>query len=213
MFFRITLITAAILVSGCSDPKAANEKNFKIAIQERLDTFYPKCYVKANFPATLSEVDPYGKKPAFTALAAAGLLSVKDESREVKVSFFGTNTRTVVEPAFSLTEEGKKFYKADATKNNGLGETVGGFCFGKATVKEITEFTEPADAGGVRASRVQYTYQMSDLPAWAKRPDIMAAISGIKAAVESEKTPIKSMDMLVLTNNGWKSQLGGLFNQ
>jgi len=35
----------------------------------------------------------------------------------------------------------------------------------------------------------------------------------MKADVESEKTPIKSMDMLMLTNNEWKSQLGGLLNQ
>ena len=94
-----------------------------------------------------------------------------------------------------------------------MGESKGGFCFGKATIKEVTEFTEPADTGGVKASRVTYTYQVSDFPAWAKLPETSAAIGKLKTDVESEKTPIKSMDMLVLTNNGWKSQLGGLLHQ
>lgn len=207
MLIRITLLALALLLSACSDPKAASTGNFKVAIQKMLDAAYPKCYVKATFPATISEMDPYGNKPAFTALAAAGLLSVKQESREVKVTLFGTRTRTVVEPVYSLTDEGKKLYRpADEVK-----KTEGGFCFGKATVNEVTEFTEPADAGGVRSSLVTYTYQMSDIPAWAKQPGVSATIGGsLKGAVEAEKTPAKSMDMLVLTNNGWVSQMGAM---
>ena len=203
MIFRITIVAAAILVSGCADPKVANEKNFKLAIQERLDTIYPKCYVEANFPLTTDKIG-YNKS-TFTALTTAGLLSVKDEPREVKVHLFSNETRTVVEPVFSLTEEGKKFYKPDAEKD-AYGKPTGGFCFGKATIKEISEFTEPADAGGMRASQVTYTYQVSDFPAWAKLPEISAAITKLKIDVESEKTPIKDMDILVLTNNGWKSK-------
>lgn len=77
----------------------------------------------------------------------------------------------------------------------------------------MTEFIEPADAGGVRSSRVTYTFQMSDIPAWAKQPEVMAAIGGrLKEAVNAEKTPAKSMDMLVLTNNGWVSQMGGMLH-
>ena len=207
MVYRITLIAVAVLLTACSDPKAANEKNFKIAIQKRLDQAYPTCYINANFPATLSEHDPYRNKSAFKALAAAGLLSEKEESKEVKE--WG-RTRTVVGSVFNLTEEGKKFYQPDAIKNNGLGEAVGGFCFGKATVKEITEFTEPADAMGARASQVSYTYEVSELPAWAKLPETIAAITKLKPDVASDKMPIKSRDVLVLTNNGWKSQLGGM---
>jgi hypothetical protein len=45
---------------------------------------------------------------------------------------------------------------------------------------------------------------VSDFPAWAKLPATIAALSSLKRDVESEKTPIKSMEILTLINNGWK---------
>jgi hypothetical protein len=50
---KLTLIAVAVLVAGCSDPKAANEKNFQSAIQSYLDTAYPKCYFNQKFPTTV----------------------------------------------------------------------------------------------------------------------------------------------------------------
>ncbi len=208
MFFRIAVVVLALLAVGCSDPKAANEKNFKVAIQKALDAGYPKCYVTANFPATLPDFDINNHKAIFPALVKAGLLSEKDEPHEVPDGWMGRK-KVVMQAVFDLTDEGKKFYKADTAKTIG-GESRGGFCFGKATVREISQFTEPSDMGGVRASRVDFTYTVSDFPAWAKLPDTLSAISHLKADVESEKTPIKSGDVLVLTNNGWVSQLRGM---
>ena len=211
MVYRITLIAVAVLLIACSDPKAASEKNFKISIQKSLDAAYPMCYVKANFPAAIPASDPYRSKSELQALVSAGLLSVKEESREVSEKIFFSDKiriKMVVEMVYNLTEEGKKFYKADGEKDL-YGKPIGGFCFGKATVKEIPEFTEPADAGGVRSSRVTYTYQVSELPDWAKLPATIAVIPRLKKDVESEKTPIKSMAMLMLTNNGWTFQFGG----
>lgn len=204
MFFRIALIAAAIFVSGCSDPKAANEKNFKISIQKTLDDKYPRCYFTGDFPVTTSKI--LFNKKAYAALVAVGLLSVKDEPHEVKVSFLSDKTKTIMEPVFRLTEKGNEFYKADVGKAGMMfQEGKGGFCFGKATVKQITEFTAPADAGGVQLSQVTFTYQVSDLPAWAKLPEISAAIAALKDAVESEKKPLEGTAMLILTNNGWKA--------
>lgn len=206
MKYTSIVFTAVISVlgTGCSDPKAANEKNFKIAIQENLDKEYPKCYIKqASFPAIKN--NSYESK-YYTALVAAGLLSLKEEPNEVNESIFSNKKKTVFLPTFNLTEEGKKFYKNDKEINSFTGKITGGFCFGKATVKEVTEFTEPADAGGAKVSQVTFTYQVSDFPAWTKLPEVSAAIAELQKEVESEKTPIKGRDMLVLTNNGWKSR-------
>jgi hypothetical protein len=206
MLFRFTLVAAALLVSACSDPKAANEKNFKTAIQKAMDAEYPTCYVKSNFPATIGGFDVSGNKRNFKALVSAGLLSEKEEPHMTTEYL---RNRVEVQPTYYLTDEGKKYYKAGVAKTV-LGETVGGFCFGKGVVKDITEFTEPADMGGVKASRVSFTYQVSDIPAWATSPEILAAMPRLKADVESEKTPIKGGDVLALTNNGWVSQLAGM---
>lgn len=200
MIYRFALIAVAVLVAACSDPKVANEKNFKVAIQNYLDAVYPRCYFTEDFPATISMFDARGAKATFKALTNAGLLSEKEEPHEV-TEIFGRK-KVVVQPTFHLTEEGKKFYKTDAVKTLG-GKTIGGFCLGKATVKEVSQFSEPSDMFGQRISRVNYTYEVSGLPAWTKSSEILSAISALKADVESEKTPVKKLDALVLTNNGW----------
>jgi hypothetical protein len=203
MFYRMVLIALAVFAAGCSDPKAANEKNFKAAIQKSLDAEYPTCYVTANFPATIGGVDVGGNKANFKALVSAGLLSEKEEPHEVEG--WGRNKQIVVQPTFYLTDEGKKFYKADGAKTI-MGDATGGFCFGKATVKEITEFTEPADIMGMRASQVMFTYMVSDFPAWAKLPEMLAANHRLQIDVGSEKNPIQHRGLLALTNNGWVSK-------
>lgn len=201
MFYRIVLIALAVMAIGCSDPKAANEKNFKAAIQKTLDAEYPRCYVTAQFPATVEDFDLNNHKAIFPAMVKAGLLSEKEEPHEVPDGWMGRK-KVVAVRVYDLTETGKQFYSAD--------EKHGGFCFGKATVREIAEFTEPADMGGVRASRVQFTYSVSDFPTWATTPEMLVANSKLQADVESEKKPRKGMDVLALTNNGWVSQLGAM---
>ena len=206
MFHKLLLIAVVALVAGCSDPKAATEKNFKIVIQKTLDKAYPRCYITGNFPA-VSDVFMIRNEKELKALVSARLASVKDEPHEVK-DWFG-KTRTAIKPTYNLTEEGKKFYKADA-HNAIMGGTEGGFCFGKGTVKDIKEFTEPSGAGGVQMTQVKYTYEVSDVPAWAKSAEILTAIPRLKQDVESEKTPVDGMDVMVLTNNGWVSRGGGM---
>jgi hypothetical protein len=211
MFYRVAIIAVAVLATACSDPKAANEKNFKVAIQKDLDAEYPKCYIIKNFPETIpltgSAINDnmirsiHGNDIVlFKALTDAGILSEKAEPHEV-TPFWGKKT-VVNQPTFNLTEEGKKYYKADAAKDV-YGKATGGFCFGKATVRDIPEFTEPSEAGGIRVSQVKFTYQVSDFPAWAKLPETLSAVTRLKTDVESDKTPVTGSTLLKLTNNGW----------
>lgn len=193
------VLTALVLV-GCGSKQDANEKNFKIAIQNYLDSAYPKCYFFENFPAVAMDFDLKNEKGTLAALLKTGLVSVKDEPHE-EAQFFG-NKKTVIKPTFYLTEEGKKFYKTDVEKTLG-GQSIGGFCMGKAKVQDVPQFTEPSDMFGQKISRVNYTYVVSDLPSWTKSPEILSAIPSLKPDVESENTPIKGLDAVVLTNNGW----------
>lgn len=52
------IAAGALALSGCNDPKEANESNFKTAAQQYLDTTYPECYFKANFPFNSCPVNP-----------------------------------------------------------------------------------------------------------------------------------------------------------
>lgn len=191
------------LVAACSgsDPKAANERNFQAAIQKYLDTAYPKCYFNQNFPASI-EFDIGGTRAKLQALARAGLVVEKEESRQEVKDPFGGGKKTVVKSSFHLTDEGRKYYKADVIKTMS-GDHIGGFCVGKATVKAVTQFSEPADMFGNRVSKVEYTYTVSDLPNWAKAPEVTAAIDAIKIDATSESKSVSAHAVLVLMNNGW----------
>lgn len=199
---RYLAIPALILVlTGCSDPKEASEKNFKIAIQSYLDSAYPRCYFVSNFPAIKGDWDIGGKNSGLIALEKAGLLKSTEVQEEEK-QLFSQATRMVTRLSYDLTPEGKKYYKPAAAKNM-KGEEMGGFCIGKASVKMVGQYTEPAEMMGQKVSRVNYEYTVTDLPAWTSSPDVQRALKGIKADLDSEKNPIKELDALVLTNNGW----------
>lgn len=198
-FWRAIPLSLALAASGCSDPKAANQGVFKNAAQAYLDTVYPKCYVNTQFPVTV-DWNISGIQEKLRALAKAGL--VVESEGQVELPEMHGKKRTTSAPRFDLTEEGKKFYKADVTQTL-AGKSIGGFCFGKATVKEVSQFSEPADMFGQRISRVNYTYAVSDIPAWAKTPELLAGIKELKADVDSEAAPVKVLNTFVLTNNGW----------
>jgi hypothetical protein len=201
MSYRFIIVFMALLAVGCSDPKAANEKNFKAAIQKSLDSSYPKCYYTKNFPATVPIFFGAGEnKAVFKALVDAGILEEKVESH---MSTEYQIKRMVTEPTFYLTAEGgKKFYKNNVSKSV-LGEETGGFCFGKATVKDIVQFTEPGDMMGGKYSTATYKYVVGDFPSWAKRPEILAVIADLKKDVESEVSLVEGSALLNLTNKGW----------
>lgn len=191
---------ALLVLAGCGSKQDANEKNFKGAIQNFLDSAYPKCYFFENFPAVVGDFDLKNEKAILAALLKTGLVSVKDEPHE-ETNLFGKK-KTSIKPTFYLTEAGKKFYKTDIQKTLG-GQSIGGFCVGKAKVQDVPQFTEPSDMLGQKISRVNYTYVVNDLPSWTKSPEILSAIPSLKPDVESENKPIKSLDAVVLTNNGW----------
>ncbi|MBK0711544.1 hypothetical protein GZ049_27365 [Klebsiella pneumoniae] len=83
------------------------------------------------------------------------------------------------------------------------GENIGGFCFGKATVTEVSNFTEPSDAMGQKISRVSFSYKVTEIPEWAKTPEILSADRQIKKDVDSANNGMKVTNVFVLTNNGW----------
>lgn len=199
MLRTISAVAVLVALTGCSDPKTANEKNFKIAAQAYLDSVYPKCYHTQIFPVT-SDYYEGEKRYVLPALAKAGLLSEQNLSRVEVKSWLGEG-KFLVKSAFDLTEEGRKFY-TEPTKTTDKGKS-GGFCFGKAEVTGLARFTEPSDIGGHRLSRVNYSYAVSEIPAWAKSDDIVAVIPSLKADAESGVEPLKRTDTFVLTNNGW----------
>ncbi|SQC20599.1 Uncharacterised protein [Klebsiella pneumoniae] len=192
----------AIALSGCNDPKDASEGNFKAAAQQYLDSIYPSCYFKANFPLKTDGYAFNNLPDVLHVMSQKGLLTEKEISRKHYEASWGSKAHDVVVNSYDLTDEGKKFYKPDAAKKIN-GETLGGFCFGKATISEVSNFTEPSDAMGQKISRVSFSYKVTGVPDWAKSSEVTSLNNQLKKDVDSESEPLKVTNVFVLTNKGW----------
>lgn len=203
MKYLTPLVCIGIMaLSGCNDPKDASDSNFKAAAQQYLDSVYPTCYFKVNFPFKTDGYSFNNLPDILHAMAEKGLLTEQELSRKHFEESWASKAHDVVVNSYDLTDEGKKYYKADAAKNM-RGDALGGFCFGKATVTEINNFTEPSDAMGQKISRVSFTYKVTDIPEWAKSPEITSLDRQLKKEANSEAEPLNATNVFVLTNKGW----------
>ena len=216
------LVPAALLVAGCSDPKAATKANFEAVINAYAEQ-HPSCFTlprgdvadggagETQFPLNVEvtprvleftrQINP-GRLEQFEALVSAGLLKM-DSRRLPKPAAFGASAETaaVHVRSYSLTNEGTAaLEKADERDDAFLGSRAPRLCFGTPVVDEVVRFTEPADAMGAKVSMVAYTYHLKNVPAWAL-VDRMR-----KAFPELESSAAKGQEAtahLALTNEGW----------
>lgn len=185
------VISLSIMLSACSNPKAASEANFKTAIQVALDGNNEGkfCFIDhIKFPL---EENPYMEKQnrVYQVFEKAALFS----SRMVeKKGLFGGDSKQVKQ--YDLTEAGKKL-----VVGNGL-------CVGKLEVTKVTNFTEPSDGLGQTVSQAVYSYTIKDLPNWTKDPTLQEVYPDSFGKLAKGEELEKKMN-LVLTNNGWQGHI------
>ncbi|MDE2421355.1 MAG: hypothetical protein KGO49_09285 [Gammaproteobacteria bacterium] len=206
----VVVSIAALTVSACSSKKDANEKNFKVAIQQQLDkTSTDLCIpFSSTKDVQLNSWDIKQLQP----FEAAGLIS----GTEVEVAVHSLVMSSTVPPIitkakrYTLTAEGKKFYQeTDAQTEPRIGYPTamhyktGSLCYGKVAVDQIVKWTEPQQNGGVQVALVTYLYKIDNLANWAKNPDIQNVSPTLKQMVEgASKTEL--MQEVMLTNVGWE---------
>lgn len=194
----IAAVTSSLfLLSGCGSKQDANKSNFQSAIQDYLDTKKGVCVMlpAKEVPFTLQKsggMNFINEPEKAAALVSAGLLSAKDT--EVKAAF---GNQMVAGVQYSLTDDGKKYLVKGAAGNLGNWDA---FCGGKYKVKEVENFTQPADMFGTKISQVNFVYEVDDAPAWAKQPALQAAYPSVQHDLSG--TP-GDKAVLVATNDGW----------
>ena len=195
MYRKIVPLALLATLAGCSNSEETSEASFQKAAQAYLDTQYPHCFVISSFPTKTQDFDLHGTNKALHALAQVGVVSEKEISRTEVPARLWQAARTDIYYAYDLTDEGRKYYKAD----NGL-------CFGKAQVTAIEQFSEPSEVTGQKMSNVTYAYKITGLPAWAGDDGVKASIAELGKAVASNDAPLKETRAMVLTSQGWRMQ-------
>ncbi|MGF6924289.1 hypothetical protein [Paraburkholderia sp. 40] len=199
--FKASVIVAAtcglLALTGCGSKQDANKSNFQSAIQDYLDTKNGVCVMvpAKAVPFTLQKsggMNFINEPEKAAALVSAGLLSAKDT--QVKAAF---GNQMVAGVEYSLTDEGKKYLVKGAAGNLGNWDA---FCGGKYKVKDVENFTQPADMFGSKISQVNYLYEVDDAPAWTKQPAIQTAYPSVQHDVTGSPG---DKAVLVATNDGW----------
>lgn len=200
MLYR-SLIGCVLLLSlsGCADPKAATEGNFKKSLQAYLDGEYPKCYFLSEMPKALDLPDSSVMLQRYEAMVKAGLLKKSVTEIEVGGGRSAPEKKTV--PYYELSSEGKKQFTENVKSISG--RRVGGFCGGKASIAEVLQFAEPRPIWDETVADVVFSYTVTGLPEWVKNEAVLAQFSEIKEDLGSVEEPVKDKTSLVLTNNGW----------
>lgn len=209
---RAMLCAAALAatVSGCSDPKAANESNFAKVINEYLKENSRACVLmpmSSDLAGTgspdqivIENDNKFMSKEVkrMNTLETAGLFSSSIGEIGNPLSYTGKAMVTIFMP----TPEGKKYYRQLKPR---YGTARPALCFADTVVESITRFTEPGQMMGATFSSVDYTYSFKNVAAWTQSKPVQEAFPEIGKILDNPKKG--AHEDLVLTNKGWDWKL------
>lgn len=190
----------ALILSGCGDDsKTANEANFKVALNAHFAKMkecsgiggktdangYIKTFRVKGHEWTAQE------KERFIELEKRGVLEVVKFQKEE--TSFTTDTEMVDYVGYKFSVMGKGYLRPTELDTGTVNSGIPQLCYGTKSVLEVTNFTEPADVAGVKASNVKFKYKLVDIAPWADSPAVNA--KAINASEDSED--------MILTNDGW----------
>jgi hypothetical protein len=188
-------VAAAISLTACGSKTDANEKNFRAAIEQRLEKNGDLCLNTTEWPQNVGNMLPNfnDDRDKFPALAKRGILNSEDF--EVQYGYARSwATR------YSPSDAAKPFLREIGEGNNKKTH----LCWGKMRLDKIVKWNTP-DAQGVT---VVYTYKIDDLADWAKDEDFRKGVyriglGTIGGLIDGAGTNEQDT-YLQLTNLGWE---------
>jgi hypothetical protein len=184
------LCGVVILVAGCKGKTEPDTSNFKTAINNYYST-HPSCVWSSSvkFPAQVDASNDTQSK-GFDALTDAGLLTRKAE--EKKRFLIGSKQVT----DYDVSDKGRTVWTADQTQPG-----YGNFCYGHRDVTTIDNFSAATNQSGSNTVIVNYHYQLSGVPDWAKSTETQTAFPNVQADLAAPKADTAT---LLQTQSGWQ---------
>jgi len=197
----ISLILGATLLSAtlaaCNSKTSASEKNFGIAVTQYFDKKGDMCLAPVKWPVDVYETDlrqqklyPDGVAGQMAALEAAGLARGED------VELPGNGPKVKVR-RYTMADAARPFLHAEAGREPRL-------CWGRKSLEKVESWSDPVKAGDHEEASVIYTYKLSNVAAWARKPQVKEAFPALGRNVDGEhgqkeKLYVKS------TPQGWEA--------
>lgn len=210
---KLSLVIAIIgltPLAACSSKTDANAKNFSEAISSHMAKDDALCLSARKWPADIPETallapsKPVGS--AVSELEALKKLGLVDSS-VMQANAEGTRNAARRVVRYTPTETAAPYFRQHEMKEftvNGMQPVKGGkFCVAKVAVDKVVKWDAPMKLGEYEEVKVNYTYKISGLADWAKRPEFAAAYPKVVSFIESAgKTELT--ETLKKTNEGWE---------
>lgn len=197
-------LTLAATLSACDSKTSANEKNFGVTVTQFYDKKGDLCLDPVKWPVDVYETDlrqqklyPDGVAGQMAALETVGL--ARGEDMELPGTFVdgkpgGTKVKV---RRYTMTDAAKPYLHANAGQQARI-------CWGHKSLSKVLRWAEPAKVGDHEESSVIYTYKLSNVAGWARKPQIKEAFPDLGRTVEGERSQ-KQMLHVQLTPQGWEA--------
>lgn len=187
---RLSQVSFAVLAltlfaTGCSDPKAPSEANFRKVIVAQLAS-HPRCTIGLLGNSKVGSVitlPPHALSEEYEDLQVAGAVSIKE----------------IPEPPHH--QYGPGTWHEMTILDSGIWQDGKGFCYGNRVLDKIVRWTEPTAVQGVTVSEVTYHWKLQHAK-WV--PDRF-----LKAHYDKAEDDDKIA--LILNSDGWQVVPSGLF--
>lgn len=150
------VLVAAALLAGCGD---RTEADIRQRFAEKYDK--PLCLkLRSPFPAVVS-ANPMNKETLtwLAALEGAGLVAARELPPDRRAFFQDRRFE------FSLTEAGQRQFQPEH-----------GFCYGRAEIVEVIDYTKPSEVSGVATVQAQARLRRHIDAAWARDPALAGLV-------------------------------------
>jgi hypothetical protein len=197
-------VTLSAALSACGSKTSANDKNFTVTVTQYFDKKGDMCLDPVTWPVDVYETDlrqqklyPDGVAGQMAALEAAGL--ARGEDMELPGTFVDgkPNGLKVKVRRYTMTDAAKPYLRADAKKQPRL-------CWGRKSLDKVVRWADPAKVGDHEESSVIYTYTLSNVAAWARKPQVKEAFPVLGRTVDGERTQKEKL-YVKLTPQGWEA--------
>lgn len=196
-------VTVSAVLCACDSKTSANEKNFGITVTQYFDKKGDMCLDPVKWPVDVYEADlrqqkmyPDGVAGQMAALEAAGL--ARGEDMALPGTFVdGKPTGGVKARRYTMTDAAKPYLRSQAGQAPRL-------CWGRKSLDKVVRWAEPAKAGDHQESSVIYTYKLSNVAGWARKPQVKEAFTVLGRTVDGEHTQKEKL-YVRLTPQGWEA--------
>ena len=188
-------VSLSAALAACNSKTSANETNFGAAVGQYLAKKGDMCLDPVAWPVDVYETDlrqqklyPDGVAGQMAALEAAGLARGEDaEASGMKLKV----------RRYTMTDAARPFLRTDAKQ-------VSRLCWGRKSLDKVVRWADPAKVGDHEESSVIYTYKLSDVAGWARKPQVKEAFPILGRTVDGEHTQKEKL-YLKLTPQGWEA--------